>query len=400
MSPQRPPRPPGTQASAGTAVAGIERSRAVTMVVVRVGAMVLCGSLEVLGDGRWLALGPLPYLLGAMAGASLLVCAVTAARAALPPRPLLWADLALVVVVVLAAGRYAGPRVTDGWPGTILPYVLLVGIMVGISFRTFPAVLAWTAALGGALLLGYVQSDLVWWAALPHVAGLTTNATMAAYVMRVLFRTARDLDQARAGELRRSAQLSQERERGRTARVLHDRILQTMEALTRDGWIADPSVRARVAEESQWLRAFLRGDDGDPAEDVVAALEEVVRQAVGSGLRVEFNAGRLRSAPEREGMPAEVVEALSGILREALTNVRKHAGVGHAVVRAECRSGTLALSVLDHGSGFDPDAPTTGLGIARSIRDGARAVGGSADVEAAPGEGTLVSVRIPLPSGE
>ncbi|MEV4392895.1 ATP-binding protein [Nonomuraea sp. NPDC049607] len=389
-----PPRPPGT------AVAGIERSRAITMVVVRVGALVLCGSLEVLGDGRWLTLGPLPYLLGVMGAVSLLVCVVTTVRAALAPRALLAADLGLVTVAVLAAGHYAGSRVTDGWPGTVLPYVLLVGIMAGISFRTFPVVLAWTAALGGALVLGYVQADLAWWAGLPHVAGLTTNATMAAYVMRILFRTARDLDEARAGELRRSAQLSQERERGRTARVLHDRILQTMEALTRDGWIADASVRARVAEESQWLRAFLRGDDGDPAEDVVAALEEVVRQAVGSGLRVEFNAGRLRSAPEREGMPAEVVEALSGILREALTNVRKHAGVRHAVVRAECRSGTLALSVLDHGSGFDPDAPTTGLGIARSIRESARAVGGSADVEAAPGEGTLVSVRIPLPSGE
>lgn len=378
----------------------MERSRALTMVVVRVGALVLCGSLEVLGDGRWLTLGPLPYLLGAMGAVSLLVCVVTAARAALAPRALLCVDLALVTAAVLAAGHYAGSRVTDGWPGTILPYVLLVGIMAGISFRTFPVVLAWTAALGGALVLGYVQADLAWWAGLPHVAGLTTNATMAAYVMRILFRTAGDLDRARAEELRRSAQLSQERERGRTARVLHDRILQTMEALTRDGWITDASVRARVAEESQWLRAFLRGDDGDPAEDVVAALEEVVRQAVGSGLRVEFNAGRLRSAPEREGMPAEVVEALSGILREALTNVRKHAGVRHAVVRAECRSGTLALSVLDHGSGFDPDAPTTGLGIARSIRESARAVGGSADVEAAPGEGTLVSVRIPLPSGE
>ncbi|MFI9595394.1 response regulator [Nonomuraea sp. NPDC052265] len=68
-----------------------------------------------------------------------------------------------------------------------------------------------------------------------------------------------------------------------------------MEALTRDGWIADASVRARVAEESQWLRAFLRGDDGDPAEDVVAALEEVVRQAVGSGPR----GGRQRRRRDR-----------------------------------------------------------------------------------------------------
>ncbi|MEV0350336.1 ATP-binding protein [Nonomuraea sp. NPDC050680] len=387
-------RPPSS------AVAGVGRSRAITMVVVRVGALVLGGSLEILGDGRWMTLGPLPYLVGALVLSSLAVCVLTAVRGRLAPPALLCADLALVVVAVPAAGWYAGQRVTDGWPGTVLPYVLLVGIMIGVSFRAFATVLAWTTALSGALILGYVAANVPWWAALPHVAGLATNATMAAYVMRILFKTAQDLDQARAEELRRSAQLSQERERGRTARVLHDRILQTMEALTRDGWIADTGVRARVAAESQWLRAYLRGDDRDPADDVVAALEEVVRHAVGSGLRVEFNAGRLRSAPEREDMPTEIVEALSGILREALTNVRKHAGVQHAVVRAECRSGTVALSVLDQGTGFDPDAPTTGLGIVRSIVDSARAVGGQADIETAPNEGTLVSVRIPLAPGE
>ena len=370
------------------------------MVVVRVGALVLGGSLEVIGDGRWMALGPLPYLLGALMLSSLAVCVLTATHGRLAPRVLLHADLALVVVVVPMAGRYAGQRVTDGWPGTILPYVLLVGIMIGISFRALTTVLAWTTALSGALVLGYIAANVTWWTALPHVAGLTTNAMTAAYVMRVLFTTARDLDQARAEELRRSAQLSQERERGRTARVLHDRILQTMEALTRDGWITDAGVRARVAAESQWLRAYLRGDDRDPADDVVAALEEVVRHAVGSGLSVELNAGRLRSAPERAGMPAEIVEALSGILREALTNARKHAGVHHVVVRAECRSGTVALSVLDQGRGFELGAPTTGLGIARSIVDRARAVGGHAGIETAPGEGTLVSVRIPLAPGE
>ena len=391
MNAGRPPR---------TAVAGIERSRSITMVVVRVGALVLGGSLEVLGDGRWMALGPLPYLLGTLVLSSLAVCVLTATHGRLAPRMLLHADLALVVVVVPAAGWYAGQRVTNGWPGTILPYVLLVGIMIGISFYAFATVLAWTTALSGALVLGYVAANVTWWTALPHVAGLTTNAMTAAYVMRILFKTAQDLDQARAEELRRSAQLSQERERGRTARVLHDRILQTMEALTRDGWITDAGVRARVAAESQWLRAYLRGDDRDPADDVVAALEEVVRHAVGSGLSVELNAGRLRSAPERAGMPAEIVEALSGILREALTNVRKHAGVKHVVVRAECRSGTVALSVLDQGRGFELGAPTTGLGIARSIVDGARTVGGQADIETAPGEGTLVSVRIPLAPGE
>jgi hypothetical protein len=58
-----------------------------------------------------------------------------------------------------------------------------------------------------------------------------------------------ELARARAEEVLRTAQLSEERERARTARVLHDRIL--LEALVRDGWITDEGVRARVAEESR-----------------------------------------------------------------------------------------------------------------------------------------------------
>ncbi|MFI7452139.1 sensor histidine kinase [Nonomuraea sp. NPDC049714] len=380
-----------------SAVAGIERTRAVSMIVVQVGALVLCGSIELLGDWRWMTIGPLPYLLGAMLLSGLGVCALILATGAFPPRGLVAVDLAIVTAAVPAIAWWAGDEMTNGWPGTALPYALLTAILIGITFRTPAAIVAWTAALGGSLLLGFVLAEPAWWQALPHVAGLATNAFMVGYVTRLLTRSARDLDLARAEELQRSAQLSRERERGRTARNLHDRILQTMEALARDGWIADDGVRARVAEESRWLRAYLRGDDRDPATDVLAALEETVRQAVGGGLRVEFNAGRLRAAPERERMPAEIVEALTGVLREALTNVSKHAGVDHAVVRAECRAGAVTLSVLDQGRGFDATAPTAGLGIARSIVERVRATGGDARIEAEPGEGTHVSVRIPLP---
>ncbi|MET7330730.1 ATP-binding protein [Nonomuraea sp. NPDC005650] len=380
-----------------SAVADIERLRAVTMVVVRVGAVVLCGAIELLGDGRWLLIWPLPALLGVLALTGTAVCVLCATRGELPGVALRGLDLALVVVALPLIGWYAGDRVTNGWPGIVLPYALLTAIMIGVSFRTVAAAAAWTVALGGALTLGYLLAGHVWWAALPHVAGLAANAFMASYVTRVLMRNARALEVARAAELERSAQLSRERERGRTARLLHDRVLQTLEALVRDSWIPDQEVRARVAAESQWLRAYLRGDDRETGGDALAALEEAVRSAVAEGLQVEFNAGRLRSAPERGRIPADIVEALAGVLREALTNVRKHAGVPHAVVRAEYRSGTVTLSVLDHGIGFDPGARTAGLGIARSIVERARAAGGRAEVESVQGEGTHVTVRIPLP---
>ncbi|MEV1170303.1 ATP-binding protein [Nonomuraea sp. NPDC049784] len=380
-----------------SAVSRIERTRAVTMIAVRLGALVLCGSLELIDDPRWAGVWPLPIVVVLLLLSSLVICVLSGVRKVLPSRALLVIDYAIVVVACPVIPWCARELGADRWPASVLPYVLLVAVMVGISFRTIPVVAAWTAALGGAFLLGDILgTDEPWWTALPHVAGMSTNAAMASYVARVLTRNARDLDLARAEEVLRTAQLSEERERARTARVLHDRILQTLEALVRDGWIADGGVRAQVAEESQWLRAYLRGDDGDPEEDVLAALEAVVRQAVGRGLHVEFNASRLRASPDRDRIPCEIADALAGALREALTNVAKHAGVGHAVVWAESRAGVVTLSVLDHGRGFDMAERPPGLGISRSIIERVASVGGEAGVEAAPGEGTHVSVRIPL----
>ncbi|MFC4123176.1 sensor histidine kinase [Nonomuraea zeae] len=385
--------------TAPSAVARIERTRAFTMIAVRLGALVLCGSLEVTGGARWTTIWPLSGLLAALLASSLTICVLCGVRGALPSRGLLAADLVIVVVACPAIPWYAREAGAGDWPGVVLPYALLMAVTAGLSFRTYPAVGAWAAALGGAYVCGHVIAALEpWWAALPHVAGLLANAGVAGYVARLLMAGARELDLMRAEEVRRSARRSEERERARTARVLHDRILQTLEALVRDGWIADDGVRARVAGESRWLRDYLRGDDA-PDGDVVAALEAVVREAVGRGLHVEFNAGRLRASPDRDRVPPETVDALAGALREALTNVAKHARVQHAVVWADSRAGVLSLSVLDHGAGFDAERPPPGLGIARSIVDRVTAAGGAASIETAPGEGTHVSVRIPLPPG-
>ncbi|GAA3642269.1 ATP-binding protein [Nonomuraea antimicrobica] len=379
-------------------VAAVERTRAVAVFALQMGSVVLCGSLEVIGDARWAGVWPMPALLALLVLTGLAISAPAGIRRRLPSRWLFAAHYASVAVICVAAPRLAHDLVVVWWPGSALPYVLLTAVMTGVSYRSWQAVAAWVGVLGGAFTYGSVMTGDEWWAVLPHVAGMVANAGVAWYVTRILTRNAGDLDRARAEEVLRTAQLSEERERARTARLLHDRILQTLEALVRDGWIADDGVRARVAEESRWLRAYLRGDDGDPEGDVLAVLETVVRQAVGTGLHVEFNAGRLRGSPDRERVPPEIADALAGALREALTNVAKHAGVRHAVVWAESRAGVLTLSVLDHGRGFDPARRPPGLGIARSIVDRATAVGGTATVDSAAGEGTHVTVRVPLPS--
>jgi signal transduction histidine kinase len=56
----------------------------------------------------------------------------------------------------------------------------------------------------------------------------------------------------------------------------------------------------------------------------------------------------------------------------------------------------LTVSVRDDGCGFDPRAVTWGYGLA-GLRARATEVGGTAEVRSAPGDGTTVTVRLPVP---
>ena len=65
-------------------------------------------------------------------------------------------------------------------------------------------------------------------------------------VMGAAGRMGRELEASRS----REAMLARDQERLRHARMLHDRVLQTMETLARGQWIADTTLKARVAEEA------------------------------------------------------------------------------------------------------------------------------------------------------
>jgi signal transduction histidine kinase len=56
---------------------------------------------------------------------------------------------------------------------------------------------------------------------------------------------------------------------------------------------------------------------------------------------------------------------------------------------------SLTVSVRDGGRGFDPTAVRDGYGLA-GLRARAAEVGGTAEVRSAPGDGTVVTVRLPV----
>ena len=89
--------------------------------------------------------------------------------------------------------------------------------------------------------------------------------------------------------------------------------------------------------------------------------------------------------------PIEV--AVYYVVSEALTNATKHAHASLVRVTVEKRDDGLHLSVRDDGAGgADPARGSGRIGL----RDRAEALAGSLEVSSPPGEGTLISVKLPL----
>jgi signal transduction histidine kinase len=79
---------------------------------------------------------------------------------------------------------------------------------------------------------------------------------------------------------------------------------------------------------------------------------------------------------------------------EAMQNAAKHSG-GSVAVSIRRGVDELSFSVRDDGAGFDPALTRRGVGM-RSMAERVTSLGGSLEVRSSPGDGTLVSARLPL----
>ena len=183
-------------------------------------------------------------------------------------------------------------------------------------------------------------------------------------------------------------------ERRRLAHDLHDGVAQELaymasvaRRLERASQMPDARRLADAAQhaldESRLVISTLVGAGNPSAQLAITARDAAHR----------FDLELVLDLPDDLALPANAVEALLRIVREAINNAGRHA---HAsTVRVSLHLGdVIALTIADDGAGFDTTADRSGFGLT-SMRERSEALGGVFTLTAAPGDGTTIQVDIP-----
>jgi PAS domain S-box-containing protein len=202
-----------------------------------------------------------------------------------------------------------------------------------------------------------------------------------------------------------------EEERRRIALEIHDELGQLLTALKMDVAL----LKMRVVADAEATRKI------DDIRELVEKTIWMVRN-VASHLRpAALNFG-IVSALEwlaedfsrRNGMPCQLVvrggepsladahaTAVFRIVQESLTNVSRHAGASRVAVTLVSTDLALDLRVSDDGQGFDLDSAQGAYSYGLlGMSERARLIGGTLQVDSAPGAGTMVSINLPLDGGQ
>jgi signal transduction histidine kinase len=206
--------------------------------------------------------------------------------------------------------------------------------------------------------------------------------------------------------------LAEQRERKRLASELHDYLAQML-AL---GRMKMSQLRQKVAAEAPAIQQLVAEVDsllekaGEYTRSLMAKLNPPVLEESGLPSALTWLAKQMplhgllvdvRLSQEQVPLPDDQAVLLFQSVRELLLNVAKHAGTDSATVSLKVDpEQQLCIEVKDQGRGFDPVAMEAKAENAHfglfSVRERMQAMGGRLDVKSHPGEGTTVTMMLPL----
>lgn len=187
-------------------------------------------------------------------------------------------------------------------------------------------------------------------------------------------------------------------ERERIGRDLHDLLGHTLSLITlklelsRKLFDHDLDAARREITEAEKVARHALGEvrsavTGIRATDLAAEFASARLLLESSGVRLEYQLPSL-------ALPAEIERGLSLILREAATNIARHARATAARIELTQEGNDAVLRIVDNGRG---GVAADGNGLA-GMRERVRTLGGDLHIDSPLRRGTTVCVRVPLPA--
>ncbi|MEP6477952.1 MAG: histidine kinase [Rhodoglobus sp.] len=315
--------------------------------------------------------------------------------------------VSICFMVGLIAWPFAIISTDNVFPGIYwLYYLLTVATATGaIAFSTPVAVVYLFLA---PVIYGIVRVTPFGGAAPWQLATLETVYSVilgaaVVIIVTMLRQAAANVDAAQATALDRYShavrQHATEVERVQVDSIVHDSVLTTLLSAARAYTPEAEALSATMAGNAiGHLEAAARVSPDDGTTVRLSLLSQRIQDAA-AGMSMPFEV-RVSGVGTRS-IPVQAAEAINSAAVQAMVNSVQHgggAGTARWVEIRGVRPGGIEVIVGDLGGGFSLElVPLERLGVRVSIIERLANAGGMADIDSAPGEGTIISIRWPDP---
>jgi signal transduction histidine kinase len=299
---------------------------------------------------------------------------------------LAFADL-IVTVACMFATLWAQPLLDIRAGASVLTSVWAAGPVLALAISR--------GRDGGLLGAATISLALLWLRGFDHASKVLSNVQLLLVAGLVVGYAASTLRRAGARLREAIAAESATAERLRLSRSIHDGVLQVLAQVQRRGTAigGETLELAQLAAEQEVALRTLMSARPTAAEGDQADLCGLLLPLATTRIDVVVPAGHVL-------LPAATAAELVAAVKEALSNVVKHAGPdARCWVVVEDLGEEVVVSIRDDGVGTTParleQARVDGhLGISQSIRGRIADLGGTVTVRTAPGEGTEWELKV------
>jgi len=273
----------------------------------------------------------------------------------------------------------------------------------GLSYLVFSCTMltkwraSYRARIGLLVFTNALYVGVAWWIGYPSTM-LISIPVMTLIICTVIFVEIKNRERDAALRLSQEEvrRLAATAERERIGRDLHDLLGHTLSLITlklelsRKLFDRDSAAARRELEEAERVARHALAEVRAAVTGIRST--DLAAELASARLLLESSAVRLDYGALPDALPQDVERTLALVIREAMTNIHRHADATEAGVRFVRTEEKLDMQISDNGKGA---LVAHGNGMS-GMCERVRAIGGSLQVDSPPRRGTRLLISVPL----